>query len=150
MVNRTKLDHLHCFIVFFHYLESQAYGYRSVSNHELNGIVDRLNTPTTASQSWSHDYNAQESHVQHLRRNDPDFQPRRTATLRRLDAIIERLTRPTVVSIAHRWNFDSEDANLAHLKTRDPNIHLPLRTPSRGSIPGSQDKTSRREYDDIY
>ena len=130
-------------MIFYLFLGTRSSGYRRVSQADLSCIVDRLAAPTTASNTWRHDYDTQATHVHHLKRDHPQLARRRSVSSNEMNSIVSRLTAPTVSSIAARWNFDCEDANLTYLKRRDSAIKLPLKTPSRGPIPGSQTSTTR-------
>ena len=101
-----------------------AYGYRHVPSSQIDRIVGRLTRPTRASQTWKHDYDAQQAHVEHLRLIDPFFHPKRTVTPQQLDPIIKRLRKSTRASTASTYNFDHQEANLMHLYAKDPKIKI--------------------------
>ena len=114
-----------------------------MNNNQLTQMVDRLTSPTRASMAWHHNYDAQETHVQYLRKRDPRFQPQRSVSPKALDTIVIRLTRPTTASTAACWNFDHQDANLAYLKKVDHCIQIPFRSKSVASAMegGASDST---------
>ena len=107
-----------------------AYGYKHVSPTQLCNIVERLTSPTQASISWRHDYDAQATHVSYLKLRDPLVHPQRNVNTDQLGHIVQRLTRPTTASTAATWDFDNQDANLLYLRKVDRNIRLPLKTMS--------------------
>lgn len=122
-----------------------SYGYRHVPNSQLQGIVERLNRPTKASRAWSHDYDAQQVHVEHLRSVDPYFHPKRTVTPKDLDDIVYRLQKRTRASTASTYGFDHQEASLIHLCAKDPKVQL-----GRSSRASSYTQTGSVRSSSIY
>ena len=115
------------------------FGYRFVSQDNLNKIVVRLARPTKASQAWNHDYDPQSVHVAHLKKMDPMVHRRsRSVTPLQLDDIVDRLHRPTTASTAKMYDFDHQDANLYFLKSRDEKVLLPFRSLTPSTLRGAR------------
>ncbi len=92
---------------------------QSVSSHQLDLIVERLQQPTKSTIEKPYAKN-RFSDIIISHDDDPRFRPNFTVTHQELSPMVERLTKPTRSSTAWRYDFNCQQANLDYLISKDP------------------------------